>query len=101
VFANSSSVHAYSSWSLNEASRAASGTTTPVLPPHGTADGDIPVKTTTGDKLLPSLVTPRSAQGKRIRSVGTFARAARADGRMLTGLGRWLQVRDPGVRHPD
>ncbi|GAA5976764.1 hypothetical protein JCM10908_005624 [Rhodotorula pacifica] len=64
VFANSSSVGAFNQWS---AARSQSGTSSPAArelsaPPHA-----IKVETSTGPVYLPSLVTPRFAQGKRIR----------------------------------
>lgn len=70
VFANSQSVSAYSAWSLNAASKASSGTSTPAIPLAVEGDAScITVQTPEGPRLLPSLVTPRTAQGKRIRSV--------------------------------
>ncbi|ORY74287.1 asparaginase-domain-containing protein [Leucosporidium creatinivorum] len=68
VFANSQSVSAYSAWSLNAASKASSGTSTPAIPLPVEGDAScITVQTPEGARLLPSLVTPRTAQGKRIR----------------------------------
>lgn len=72
VFANSDSVAAFSTWSLGATAKANSGSSTPLPPPVLTAvdlASCIAVRTESGDKLLPSLVTPRSAQGKRIRYV--------------------------------
>lgn len=71
VFANSQSVSAYSAWSQNAASKASSGTSTPAVPLPAEGDAScIQVRTPEGPRLLPSLVTPRTAQGKRIRCVG-------------------------------
>ncbi|KAK4053465.1 hypothetical protein OIV83_001632 [Microbotryomycetes sp. JL201] len=71
VFANSQSVAAYSAWSQNAASRASSGANTPAIDRSPTPIESDPtaltVQTTEGPRLLPSLVTPRTAQGKRIR----------------------------------
>jgi lysophospholipase len=63
VFAHSSSVKAFAKWSL--ATKGGSGTTTPIAEDDATSK--ILVKTEKGDQYLPSLVTPRSAQGKRIQ----------------------------------
>ncbi|GAA6034872.1 hypothetical protein JCM8097_009342 [Rhodosporidiobolus ruineniae] len=66
VWTNSSSVAAFSSW----ASRAGSGSTTPASPASLANEHDssnLVVHTAAGDISLPSLVTPRFAQGKRIR----------------------------------
>ncbi|GAA5921546.1 hypothetical protein JCM3775_003098 [Rhodotorula graminis] len=65
VFANSSSVRAFAQWS---ASRSDSGASTPALAPLP-AEDDLRVETSTGPAYLPSLVTPRFAQGKRVRYV--------------------------------
>ncbi|KAM0788513.1 hypothetical protein ACM66B_001643 [Microbotryomycetes sp. NB124-2] len=70
VFANSQSVAAYSAWSRNAASKTSSGANTPALDRSATPESDptaLTVQTTEGPRLLPSLVTPRTAQGKRIR----------------------------------
>ncbi|KAK4058501.1 hypothetical protein OIO90_000663 [Microbotryomycetes sp. JL221] len=76
VFANSQSVAAYSAWSRSAASRASSsGTATPVIdgthsPFDKVGEEDptaLTVRTSQGTLSLPSLVTPRTAQGKRIR----------------------------------
>ncbi|GAA6055365.1 hypothetical protein JCM3770_001073 [Rhodotorula araucariae] len=66
VFANSSSVGAFAQWS---ASRSHSGASTPALAPSpGEQDPSaIRVETSIGPTFLPSLVTPRFAQGKRVR----------------------------------
>ncbi|GAA5948769.1 hypothetical protein JCM21900_005290 [Sporobolomyces salmonicolor] len=67
VFANSFSVGAFSQWSA----RSTSGTSTPTVLPTA-VEGDptaIRVHTSSGRLLLPSLVTPRTAHGKRIRYV--------------------------------
>ncbi|KWU43556.1 asparaginase-domain-containing protein, partial [Rhodotorula sp. JG-1b] len=68
VFANSSSVGAFNQWS---AARSQSGTSSPAAPPNADANATDPhairVETSTGPVYLPSLVTPRFAQGKRIR----------------------------------
>lgn len=68
VFANSSSVGAFNQWS---AARSQSGTSSPAAAPTADANATDPhairVETSTGPVYLPSLVTPRFAQGKRIR----------------------------------
>lgn len=68
VFANSSSVGAFNQWS---AARSQSGTSSPAALPNADANANDPhairVETSTGPVYLPSLVTPRFAQGKRIR----------------------------------
>ncbi|KAK4704669.1 L-asparaginase, partial [Phenoliferia sp. Uapishka_3] len=64
VFANSGSVAAFQSWSQ---SAAASRASSPGPDNDTTLGAAIAVRTSDGPKLLPSLVTPRSAQGKRIR----------------------------------
>ncbi|GAA6058789.1 hypothetical protein JCM10212_001905 [Sporobolomyces blumeae] len=67
VFANSFSVGAFSSWS---AARSTSGSNTPDIFPLAASKDDpsaLEVKTSTGTVLLSSLVTPKSAHGKRIR----------------------------------
>ncbi|GAA5892855.1 hypothetical protein JCM8208_004105 [Rhodotorula glutinis] len=68
VFANSSSVRAFAQWS---ASRSDSGASTPALAPLPAEDdpANLRVETSTGPAYLPSLVTPRFAQGKRVRYV--------------------------------
>lgn len=64
VFANSSSVGAFDQWS---AAQSQSGTSSPA-PVRDVGDPlVIRVETSTGPVYLPSLVTPRFAQGKRIR----------------------------------
>ncbi|GAA6007005.1 hypothetical protein JCM11491_001474 [Sporobolomyces phaffii] len=67
VFANSHSIGAFNSWSNK---RSTSGSNTPDIFPLSTSKDDpsaIEVHTATGDVHLSSLVTPRSAHGKRIR----------------------------------
>jgi len=67
VFANSHSIGAFDSWSNK---RTTSGSNTPDIFPLTTSKDDpsaIEVHTSNGDLLLSSLVTPRSAHGKRIR----------------------------------
>ncbi|GAA5835133.1 hypothetical protein JCM9279_007207 [Rhodotorula babjevae] len=68
VFANSSSVRAFAQWS---ASRSDSGASTPALAPLPAEDdpANLRVETSAGPAYLPSLVTPRFAQGKRVRYV--------------------------------
>ncbi|GAA5865695.1 hypothetical protein JCM3774_004969 [Rhodotorula dairenensis] len=64
VFANSSSVGAFDQWS---AAQSQSGTSSPA-PVRDVGDPlVIRVETSSGPVYLPSLVTPRFAQGKRIR----------------------------------
>ncbi|BGP30505.1 hypothetical protein JCM10296v2_002260 [Rhodotorula toruloides] len=66
VFANSSSVGAFSQWST----RSHSGTSTPIHPPVLPPEQDpntTRVETSCGTIHLPALLTPRFAQGKRIR----------------------------------
>ncbi|GAA5998416.1 uncharacterized protein JCM10292_001182 [Rhodotorula paludigena] len=66
VFANSESVGAFKSWS---ASRSRSGASTPT-PPHLPPEQDptaLRVETSDGHIYVHSLVTPRFAQGKRVR----------------------------------
>ncbi|SCZ93091.1 BZ3500_MvSof-1268-A1-R1_Chr6-2g08455 [Microbotryum saponariae] len=72
VFANSQSVSAYSSWLSTNGSKPPSGSSSPRLPGIS-APGEhdllatMTVHTPEGPLNLPSLVTPRTAQGKRIR----------------------------------
>jgi hypothetical protein len=72
VWTNSSSVAAFSQWS---AAQTNSGSTTPLVP-SATADEHDPsartVYTATGSVVLPTLITPRFAQGKAIRYVVLF-----------------------------
>jgi hypothetical protein len=69
VWTNSSSVAAFSQWSANQVN---SGSTTPRVPSALVDEHDpsaCTVFTATGPVLLPTLVTPTFAQGKRIRFV--------------------------------
>ncbi|SCV67846.1 BQ2448_5457 [Microbotryum intermedium] len=72
VFANSQSVSAYSSWLSTNGSKPPSAASSPRLP-GGSAPGEhdllatMTVHTPDVQLNLPSLVTPRTAQGKRIR----------------------------------
>lgn len=66
VFANSSSVGAFSQWSTRSHSGTSTPIHTPVLPPEQDPN-TIRVETSSGTIYLPALITPRFAQGKRIR----------------------------------
>ncbi|GAA5887281.1 hypothetical protein JCM6882_002473 [Rhodosporidiobolus microsporus] len=68
VWTHSSSAAAFSQWSQSQ-SETGSGTATPSAPavPLEHDPSAIAVETSTGTVLLPSLLTPRFAQGKRIR----------------------------------
>lgn len=67
VFAHSSSVAAYSNWSKNDIAKSTSESSTPTPPLSSDMSTLLTVKTTTGSVSLPSLVTPKTSFGKRIR----------------------------------
>ncbi|GAA5860010.1 hypothetical protein JCM8547_003057 [Rhodosporidiobolus lusitaniae] len=65
VWTNSTSAASFTQWS---ASKSASGSTTPAAPPNAADESSaLRVFTADGSVLLPSLVTPRFSQGKRVR----------------------------------
>lgn len=75
VFAHSSSVAAYSNWSKSDVAKStSSGSSTPTLSQVVDVSTFLTVKTTTGSVSLPSLVTPKTSFGKRIRQVDLIAR---------------------------
>lgn len=67
VFANSSSVGDYDDWKFKASSKSTSGNSTPAFPVGGDSSHDITVRTTKGNQILPSLITPKTSHGKRIR----------------------------------
>lgn len=70
VFAHSNSVTAYSNWSTKTASGSSTPTSNIHTPPvefERDPSASLTVKTSTGTHILPSLVTPRTSFGKRIR----------------------------------